>query len=134
MGDLSLIEFIVYGLIAYTGMIMLIVSAFKKDLPDQNILGLVRVVFLVPSIICAGILSGSGIHITTEQAATTNIIKDLNNTDTWQETTNQVNQFVLVSPIWITVHFLIFIVMLVYVIQQVLMWFDAIKKRDGSKF
>ena len=132
MADLSLIEFAVYGLIAYSGMLFLIASAFKKDLPDQNILGLIRVVFLVPSIICAGILSGSGIHITTEQAATTNIIKDLNNTDTWQETTNQVNQFVLVSPIWITVHFLMFIVMLVYVIQQMLILFTSYKEAQRA--
>ena len=135
MADLSLIEFFVYGLIAYIGMIFLIASAFKKDMtPDTTILGLVRVIFLIPSIIAAGIISGSGINITTEQAATNNIIKDLNNTDTWQETTQQVNQFVLINPVWITFNFLIFIVLLVYVVQQILMWFDAIKKRDGSKY
>lgn len=132
MGDLSIIEFVVYGLICYTGSVMLIKSAFAPTLPTDSVLTTIRVIFLIPSIIGAGILASSGINITTEQTNTSNLIKDLNNTNTWQETTTQINKFVLINPVWITFHFLLFIVMLVYVIQQVLILFDGLKKNRNK--
>ena len=120
MSNLSLIEFSVYGFLAYSSMLMLIISVIKKDLPNDNPLSIIRVIFLLPGIFCAGILSSSGIDITTEQTNVTNTIKDLNNTDTWSETTSAVSQYVLINPVWILVNFMIFITLVIYVIQQVL--------------
>lgn len=120
MGDLSLIEFGVYGFIAYSSLLMLIISVIKTNVPNDTPLSIIRVIFLLPGIFCAGILSSSGVNITTENSNTSNIIKDLNNTDTWQETTTQTSKFVLINYVWIIVHFLIFITLCIYVIQQVL--------------
>lgn len=129
MTDMSLIEFGVYAFLCYSSMLMLIISTIKKDVPVDNPLTIIRVVFFIPGIICAGVLSGSGINITTETINTSNTIKDLNNTDTWSETTTQLNKFVLINPVWITVNFMVFIVLLVYVVQQVLILFDTLKKK-----
>lgn len=120
MTDLSLIEWGVYGFIAYSSLLMLIISVIKKDVPNDNPLSIIRVIFLLPGIFCAGILALSGVNITTQTINTNNIIKDLNNTDTWSETTASTSQYVLVNQVWQTVHFLIFIVLCVYVLQQVL--------------
>lgn len=111
---------------------MLIISVVKKDVPSDNPLSIIRVIFLIPGIVCAGVLSSTGVNITTEQVNTSNTIKDLNNTDTWSETTSQTNKFVLINQVWILVHFLIFIVMCVYVIQQILIMLTKHQKNGVS--
>ena len=132
MSDLSLIEFIVYGFVCYSSMLMLIISIIKNDVPSGNPLSTLRVIFIIPGMFAAAVLSSSGVDITTETVNTNNIIKDLNNTDTWSETTTQLNKFVLVNPVWITFHFLLFIVMFVYVFQQVFTLFDDIRRKNGG--
>jgi len=115
MADISIIEFVVYAFFAYTGMLMLIVSTIK-EVPSGKSHSIVRAVWLVPSILCAAILAGSGVFI--ELPATTNTIINLNTTDVFTEVITQ--RIELLNPIWVTFHFLIFAVMLVYVIMQAL--------------
>lgn len=117
--NISIIEFITYGLIGYTGMLTLIISVIK-EVPITRSLAIVRAIFLLPSIIAAGILMSSGINININTAITSNLIRSINTTQTWTEATTQTNQIVLQNPVWITFHFLLFIVMSVYVIQQIL--------------
>ena len=113
--NISLIEFIVYGLICYSGMLMLIISTIK-EVPSGKSLAIARSFYLIPSIICAGILASSGVNIVL--ITTSNTIKNLNSSEVWAETTT--NNIILQNPVWTTVHVLIFFVLLVYVIQQIL--------------
>lgn len=74
---------------------------------------------MVPGVIAAGILSSTGVNIQLNVDNISNIIKSLNSTETWQTTQNSTTDIVLQNPIWITFHFLIFIVLVVYILWQI---------------
>ena len=119
MAAVSLIEFMVYGLFAYSSLLMLIISTIKEP-PTTKPLAISRSIWMIPGIICAFILAGSGINIVTESTDTSNTIKDINSSEVWTETTSQTKAIVLQSEVWITFHMLIGVVLTIYVIQQLL--------------
>ena len=129
MADISIIEWGVYGFIAYSSMLMLIIS-IVKEVPSTKSLAIARSIFLIPGIICAGILTNSGVNIPINTLTTNNVIKDLNTTDTWTEATSQSNTIIIQDPTWTTVHLLIMLVLLVYVITQILIFFTKHDKRE----
>lgn len=122
MSDISLAEFIVYGCIAYSSMLMLIISVVK-EIPTTKSLAIARSIFLMPGMVAAGILASSGVNIQVANVATSNLIRSINTTQTWSETTTQINNIVLQSPVWQMFHILIFLTLLVYVITQILTLF-----------
>lgn len=122
MVNVSVIEFGVYGLIAYSSFIMLLTS-ISKEIPQEKAYAVMRCVFLMPGLICAGILASTGVNIQTNQDSTSSIIKDLNNTQTWQTTLNNTTNIVLQNPVWQTVHYMLFAVFLVYIIMQIMVIF-----------
>lgn len=119
MADYSIIEFGVYAFFAYSSMLMLIISTIK-EVPMTRSLSIVRAIYLIPGIICAGILSFSGRDILIRTENITNLIKDLNTTETWTETISTTTEIELQNEVWITFHFLLFVVMTVYVVAQML--------------
>ena len=64
MADMSILEFGVYALICYTGIIMLIISSFKET-PTTVSQSAVRVIWLIPSMLCAFVLAYVVINILT---------------------------------------------------------------------
>lgn len=134
--DISLIEFIVYGLIGYTGAVLLVISAFR-DTPATKAQSIVRAMYLTLSMISVLILAGSGVNITTEDKTVslnaTSIYEVLDNTNAvvvLNSTTNEIDvshsKFTLMNPIWITFHYMLAVVMLVYIILQILILFTKI--------
>lgn len=118
MSDLSIIEFGVYGFITYTGLLMLIISSVRESPMERTRSDtIVKAMFLLPSLICAPVLATSGVHITIQH--TNDIIKDLNNSRTWSDIAD--NQFTLVNPIWLSVHMMIFFILLIYIVKQFLL-------------
>lgn len=128
--DISLIEFIVYGLIGYTGVVLLIISAFRET-PTGKAQSIVRAMYLTLSMIAIIILAGSGVDIILEDKTitlnatsnyevldNTNAIVVLNSTVIQTDTSTSVST--LQNPIWILFHFMLAIVMLVYIILQIL--------------
>ena len=99
---------------------MLIISTIKP-IPDTRDHALHRIVFLFPGMICAALLASSGVNIDLATITTSSINKDLNNTDTWQETSTVNQTIVLQNPVWIVVHVMIFLSLLIYVSQNILM-------------
>jgi hypothetical protein len=75
---------------------------------------------LLPGIICSAILTYTGVNITLQNGTVANIVKNLNDSSTWQETATNTQTIVLSNPIWISVHFMIFITLAVYFLVQVL--------------
>ena len=111
-----------YGFITYTSLLMLIISVIKEP-PTERSGAIVRGVWLMPGIICAFILASSGVVIVTSDV--TNTITAVNTTEVWTE---QVSSSIsLQNPIWVTVHMLIFFILIIYVIIQVLTLFTKIK-------
>ena len=122
MADLSIIEFGVYGFFAYTSMLMLIISVVKA-VPDEKSYAIIRAVYLLPGIIASFIIASS--EQTIILADVTNTIIDLNTTSVWTEAVFNVIE--LQNPIWVTFHYLIGIVMIVYVFLQIITLLTKIK-------
>ena len=122
MADLSIIEFAVYGFFAYTSMLMLILSVVIK-VPDEKSHAIVRGMYLIPGIIASFVIASSEQTIILSDV--TNTIIDLNTTSVWTEAVFNVIE--LQNPIWVTFHWLLGIVMIVYVVLQMLTLFTKIK-------
>lgn len=122
MVDISIIEYAVYGFFAYTSALMLILQVIKEA-PNEKSGSIIRSIFLIPGIIASFIIASSGINIISQ--STTNTIVAVNTTDVFTETI--ASQIILQNPIWVTFHFLIGILMIVYVVLQVLTLFTKIK-------
>lgn len=112
---MSVLEFIVYGIIAYSSILMLIISTIK-EIPESKAGSIARSIYLLPGAICAMVLGVSGVNVGISN--TTNTITAVNTTEVWTE--NVVSQIILINPIWITIHFLIFIVIIFYMITQIM--------------
>ena len=119
MATISILEWGVYGFIAYSSLLMLIISTIK-EVPETKFSGYLRSVFMIPGIICAAILASSGVNIETNVDTTSSIIKNLNNTDTWSQSISNTTNIVLQNPVWQSVHYVIMIVLVIYVIVQIL--------------
>lgn len=115
----SIIEFAVYGLIGYMGIITLIITILT-DPPKSVSLSGIRSIWLMPSIICISMLMFASGIITTDSETRTVITTSNATSEAWTETANVSKQITLVNPIWATVHFAFFIMMILYIIQQVL--------------
>ena len=129
MADISLAEFAVYGFVAYSSLLMLIIS-IVKEIPSTKIMAIVRSIFLMPGMVAAGVLASSGVNIQVASVTTNNLIKSINTTQVWSENTAQINNIVLQSPVWQMFHLLIFLTLLTYVIWQMLLVFT---KYDEAK-
>lgn len=134
--EISIIEWIVYGIPAYSGIILLVISAFRET-PDGKSQSIVRAMYLMLSIICAFILAGSGVDIHLADSITTtnatSIYEVLDNTNaivvlnsTVMETVAKTETFTLLNPIWILIHWMFAAVMLIYVTLQILILFTKI--------
>ncbi len=124
--DISIIEFIVYGLVAYSSLLMLIISTIR-DPPCTKAHSIVRSMYLIPGIICMIIIAGSGTIIYME-TMTTNITTTSNVTaELWTEVGTHERSFELLNPVWVTVHFLFAIIMIVYVILQMVTLFTKVE-------
>ena len=119
MGEISIIELGVYAFVTYSTLLMLIISVIKEA-PQGKSLAIARSIYVIPGIICAGILAGSGINIVTDTVTTANTIKNLNSSEVWTETTTQSKFIALQSEVWILIHWMIFLVLVAYVLMQVL--------------
>ena len=79
---------------------------------------LFRSIYLIPGIFCAGILSYTGQDIITGSVTTTDITRNLNSSEVWSETITQDYSIALQNPVWITFHFAMMAILIVYVVQQ----------------
>ncbi len=126
MGDISIIEWGVYGFIAYTSLLMLIISVVK-EVPDKKSQSILRSMWFIPGVICAGLLMFSSVNITMDTITTVNTITD-NQTSTIIFTEDiTVNRFIPIQdPVWQSVHLMIFLILLSYILLQMLTLFYKI--------
>ena len=116
MADLSVLEFGVYGFVAYASLLMLIISANKTEIPTTRSLAIVRAIYLMPGAICALVLAGASTVIVASD--TTNTITAVNTTEVWTEQIS--NSITLMNPVWGALHVMIFIVIMIFVITQIM--------------
>tara|TARA_R110002020_G_scaffold97839_2_gene233435 strand:+ start:776 stop:1168 length:393 start_codon:yes stop_codon:yes gene_type:complete len=130
MGDISIIEFGVYGFIAYGSFLMLIISTVK-EIPDGKSHSLSRVMYLIPGLICALVLSGSGVDIMlgTETTTENQILLHpvTGNEVPVANTTTHTEKITLIEPIWILVHTMLFLILMIHVIINILAMLTKLK-------
>ncbi len=114
---LSLIEWIVYGFFAYGAMLMLMIG-IVKEIPGTRTTSLLRIVFILPGIIGAGMLAGPYETIIFPTVDTVNAITLT--TENFTETIITTSYIQLQNPVWIIFHYAIMAVMIIYTLSQVL--------------
>ena len=118
---LSIIEFAVYGIIAYSSILMLIISTIREaDLGKA--LSIIRAIYMIPGIICASVLANAGTSITFPSQSSV-LITETNAT----VTQTIASQVVLINPAWILIHYMIMAILVVYVISQMLILLTKIE-------
>ena len=118
MSEVSIIELIVYALIGYPAIIFLVASSFKED-SGNNKISVVKAIWIIVPIIAMYMLASAGatIHIETIDSTLINV----NTTEVWTESVER--NIVLVNPVWITLHWLLFIVLVLYFMWNMLRLF-----------
>ena len=116
--DISIIEYISFGFVAYFSLAILIITAIKEVPVTRSLAGL-RAIYLMPGIICAGLLAFSGVNIVFETTTTNTLNHAANGTLLTNATSTVTNYVPLQVPFWQTFHFMIMIVLIVYVLVQI---------------
>ena len=118
--DASLIEIIPPLVVELVGIIFLMATAIK-EIPDTRANSIARSFFLIPAMIAAAYLAGTGLEISGPTILTNNVIVNLNTTEVFTETTSQTQSISIDNyPAWMLFHYMMFIILLVFVIRQVL--------------
>jgi hypothetical protein len=126
MAELSIIEFIIYGLVGYPAVIMLILSAFQV-IPDTKNQSVIRAIWILPAIIMMYVLASAGATIWLDEGVNTTTI-GYNTTNTNQVILNSTitsapNSIILVQPVWVAIHGLFGIMLIIYFIWNMLQLF-----------
>ena len=124
MAEISVIEFLVYGLIGYASAVMLIISTIK-EIPETKSGSISRAVFMIPGIICIGILAGSAPDFNLETSTQTAEI--WNGTGLMNATVTETKTIQFVNPVWIYFHWMMFSLMILFVLFQ---FFQLFTKKD----
>ncbi len=124
MADISIIEFGVYGFIAYSSMLMLIISTIK-EVPMTKALSIARSIYLIPGMISSALLATVGPNIVT--TSVTNTITALNTSEVFREVIT--SETTLQNEVWSIFHYMLFIVLLVYVLTQILVLFTKVDEK-----
>jgi len=104
---------------------MLIISTIK-EIPTTKAMSISRSIYLIPGMISAALLASVGPNIVTTSIQ--NTITAVNTTEVFTEVIT--TQYVLQNEVWAIFHYMIFIVLFVYVITQILILFTKVDETN----
>jgi len=119
MSEVSIIELIVYGLIGYPAIIFLIGSSFKESTGTASKISVVKAIWIIVPIIAMYMLASAGALISIDTVSSTLI--NTNTTEVWTEQVDR--SITLVNPVWVTLHWMMFIVLILYFMWNMLRLF-----------
>lgn len=125
MPDASLIEIIPPLVVELVGIIFLMATAIK-EIPDTRANSIARSFFLIPAMIAAAYLAGTGLDIAGPTTVTTITQFSINGSsgapliNTTSTTIETAKYPILNWPGWTLFHYMIFIVLLIFVVRQIL--------------
>ena len=119
MSEVSIIELIVYGLIGYPAIIFLIASSFKESTGTASKISVVKAIWIIVPIIAMYMLASAGALISIDTVSSTLI--NTNTTEVWTEQVDR--SITLVNPVWVTLHWMMFIVLILYFMWNMLRLF-----------
>lgn len=118
---ISIIEFAIYGLIAYGSLLVLIVSVIKPTAQESSG-SIARVIWFVPGIVAAGLLQtmGNTVNLITRGVEFHEVYNGTTGLLITNTTINQASpdHFLLIDPVWTTFNFLVFISLVIFTIIQ----------------
>jgi len=120
MSEVSIIELIVYALIGYPAIIFLVASTFHESSGTASKVSVVKAIWIIVPIIAMYMLASAGAQINgpTETTLNYNVTANLlTSNSTVTET------ITLVNPVWITLHWLLFTVLVLYFMWNMLRLF-----------
>ena len=118
MADYNIIELVMYGIIAYLGVGVLIISVITNPPTEKSLAG-ARSIWLTPSILCMALLMFSSGYVSYDVVTSTIVTSSNATSDVWTETREDVTSFNLVNPIWGMVHGAMFFILIIYVLIQI---------------
>jgi hypothetical protein len=125
MSEVSIIELIVYALIGYPAIIFLVGSSFQESSGAAGKISVVKAIWIIVPIIAMYMLASAGAVITMEHEVVNTL--GYNATVVNQVITNSTtitdNTITLVNPVWITLHWLLFTVLVLYFMWNMLRLF-----------
>lgn len=122
--NISIIEFGVYAFVAYSSLLMLIISITKEGPLTKSRTGtLIKSIYIIPGIYCMTLLSGSGVEIFLDGGST--VITNIYNATSGALITNSTittpaDRIILQNPVWVPLHYMFTLIMFAYVIINVL--------------
>jgi len=119
MSEVSIIELIVYGLIGYPAIIFLIGSSFQESTGTASKISVVKAIWIIVPIIAMYMLASAGALISIDTVTSTLI--NTNTTEVWTETVDR--NITLVNPVWVTLHWMMFMVLILYFMWNMLRLF-----------
>lgn len=123
--DASFIEIIPPLVVELVGIIFLMATAIK-EIPDTRANSIARSFFLIPAMIAAAYLAGTGVDIIGMTTTTTTMEHSINGSTgalliNTTSTTIQSSGMPIVNwPGWTLFHYMIFSILLIFVIRQIL--------------
>ena len=119
MSEVSIIELIVYGLIGYPAIIFLVGSSFQESSGTAGKISVVKAIWIIVPIIAMYMLASAGALISIDTVTSTLI--NTNTTEVWTETVDR--NITLVNPVWVTLHWMMFMVLILYFMWNMLRLF-----------
>jgi hypothetical protein len=120
MSEVSIIELIVYALIGYPAIIFLVGSTFHESSGTASKVSVVKAIWIIVPIIAMYMLASAGAQIDLSTETTLNYNVTANLLTSNSTTTETIN---LVNPVWITLHWLLFTVLVLYFMWNMLRLF-----------
>jgi hypothetical protein len=116
MVNVTILEFIVYAIPAYSSILMLIISTIKEQTGTKSF-ALARAIYMILGVIFLLVLANTGPDITLPIMNTTTIAQ--NTSEVFTETVTGTISL-LNGQVWMLAHFVMALILIVFVIQQIL--------------
>lgn len=123
MPDVSLLEFGIVAFVAYSSLLMLIISIIK-EIPMTRSMSITRSIYILMGVICMFVISGMGLtflgmtETTITNSTITNTTGALVTTEITNSTTTN-NIKIMNYPLWVWLHYMFALVMAFFFIMQV---------------
>lgn len=126
--NISILEFAVYAFVAYSSLLMLIISITKEGPITKTRTGtLIKSIYIIPGIYCMSLLSSSGVFIFLDSGSK-QIVEIYNATGALITNSTSIipaASIELQNPIWVPLHYMFMLIMFAYVIINVLKMLSA---------
>lgn len=119
MVNVSVLEFAVYAIVAYTSLIILFLTMLKNP-PTGKKSSIARAIYMLAGVIFCFVIAGVGPTIELPSITTSDYTIAVNSSEHFDETiTTTSSMTILNGPVWTYGHMMLGVLMLLYVLQEI---------------